>query len=187
MVWGYLNDGQWIKQFLRFTNKNWTEIPIYKHAVSGAGRQKNIFIYMTKFVFSSLLASALLPATVSAQSISYTYDAAGNRIQRSYAAARSSVAPTEEAAEISAEEPAVVCDLRLYPNPTDGLLTVEITGFTAATRARIELYSSTGRLLDRLTEVEAVNTLDMTAFPAGVYFLRAEIDDRILSRKVIKK
>ena len=68
--------------------------------------------------------------------------------------------------------------LNVYPNPSTGLLTIEgVEGTT-------EIYDIYGRLV--LTT--NVNTLDITHFTDGIYFVRAvDRQGRIYSQKVIKQ
>jgi uncharacterized repeat protein (TIGR02543 family) len=53
--------------------------------------------------------------------------------------------------------------VKVYPNPTSGMVTVESNG------AEVRLYSLSGTLLKRTSG----NSLDLSAYPAGVYVLKA--------------
>ena len=60
--------------------------------------------------------------------------------------------------------------LRVHPNPSGGRVTVEgIDGVGV-----LRLYGSAGELLEEWRRPEPSGTLDLRAYPAGVYFLRAD-------------
>ncbi len=72
------------------------------------------------------------------------------------------------------EEPAV------YPNPTDGTLTIDIPD-----AERVEVLDSTGRLL---LHSDASHTLDLRDLESGTYLLRITTrQGNVVSRKVVKQ
>lgn len=58
--------------------------------------------------------------------------------------------------------------VRLYPNPTSGQLTID----AGAIVTRCEVYSSTGILLQSVEPLERLFTIDLTASQTGVYLVR---------------
>ncbi|MEL6772985.1 MAG: T9SS type A sorting domain-containing protein [Bacteroidota bacterium] len=77
--------------------------------------------------------------------------------------------------------------LSVYPNPTGGTATVTLSAETA-TDARVFVYDVLGRTVARLHDGAASDrlrlTLDTAALPAGVYVVRAETDDTVLTRRL---
>ncbi|MEL7363198.1 MAG: T9SS type A sorting domain-containing protein [Bacteroidota bacterium] len=77
--------------------------------------------------------------------------------------------------------------LSVYPNPTSGTATVTLSAETA-TDARVFVYDVLGRTVARLHDGAASDrlrlTLDTAALPAGVYVVRAETDDTVLTRRL---
>lgn len=69
--------------------------------------------------------------------------------------------------------------LGVYPNPTDGLSTLDVNS-TVAGNATIEVYSITGSLVQTSTNVIRVGAnrlnLDLTYVPAGIYLVKADIN-----------
>lgn len=69
--------------------------------------------------------------------------------------------------------------VRIYPNPTDGIVTVEADGVST-----IEVFDMMGvRVLLR----EKSNKVDMTNLPAGTYTMRITLDYGTVIRKVVRE
>ena len=74
--------------------------------------------------------------------------------------------------------------LRVYPNPTDDLLFVELSG--GAGIANMALYDLQGRVVG--TQFIASATVNMRDIPAGVYGLRVmDADGKEYHRKIVRK
>ena len=76
-------------------------------------------------------------------------------------------------------------DLRIYPNPTSDMITVEYHQFTGI--EKIVIFDITGKpLLDyRLSGV--VSNVDVSAFSPGIYVIKVITQDQVLVQKLIKK
>ena len=70
-------------------------------------------------------------------------------------------------------------NVTMYPNPTTGLLNIEGEGVV-----RVEVYDLGGR---RVMSVEHVRSIDMSALPSGVYYVRVALADGVAVEKVVKK
>ncbi|MGB1317698.1 MAG: T9SS type A sorting domain-containing protein [Flavobacteriales bacterium] len=76
------------------------------------------------------------------------------------------------------EEANETFSLGVYPNPTDGISTLDVNS-TVAGNATIEVYSITGSMVQ--TSVKTIRiganrlNLDLTAVPAGIYLVKADI------------
>lgn len=69
--------------------------------------------------------------------------------------------------------------VRIYPNPTDGIVTVEAYGVST-----IEVFDMTGvRVLFR----EKSNKVDMTNLPAGTYTMLITLEKGTVIRKVVRE
>lgn len=127
--------------------------------------------------------------SVSSQKVVFAYDAAGNRISRSIVLMRRNAPKaqnTEEAVEPFIEKLGANQELRIYPNPTRGIVFLDITGAGDASY-RIQLFNLKGIEL-RSCEAKAEQTaIDMTSYPEGVYILRIHRGDEIRDYKIIKK
>jgi hypothetical protein len=85
----------------------------------------------------------------------------------------------------SLEDPAAL-DVRVYPNPTDGLLHIEASEYIGS-GLTLSVYDMRGRLmLQRDGVQEETTTLDVSSLPAGVYQLRiGSAGLPMLSRRIV--
>jgi len=66
-----------------------------------------------------------------------------------------------------------------YPNPVDDYLHIDIEeNFTA------KLFSINGTLL---IDIKSKKTIDISNFSSGIYILKIQVEDKIYSRKILKK
>lgn len=75
--------------------------------------------------------------------------------------------------------------MEVFPNPTQGKVTLQVTS-SKQTPYSIEIISPTGSLLykiERITENRIV--IDKTGFPAGVYFIRLNNGEQMITKKLI--
>jgi hypothetical protein len=93
---------------------------------------------------------------------------------------------TEELPQPSMQESSF---FKVYPNPTTGNLTLEISGnVPASATVRIEIYSMQGeRLLHEQYSGERKHELSLNGRPAGIYFIRVLSGGTSGSVKIIKQ
>jgi len=86
---------------------------------------------------------------------------------------------------VDVEQPEMKVDI--YPNPTQGMLQVDISNVDIPSGAQIEIYSASGLLAGRWTGISPNNIYDITDKPAGIYILRLTIDkDNAKSWRIVK-
>jgi hypothetical protein len=145
-----------------------------------------------------LLLAGSLGAQSYAQPVRYTYDASGNRVSRAKvinmpSKAKSSVgeSATEETATAEApkfEDILAEMKITIYPNPTKGMLRVDITGGEIPGDAKIYIYNLFGNLIRQVNGISGSNTVDISPQPPGTYIMRIVIDkDHVSSWKIIKE
>ncbi|MEO1448091.1 MAG: FG-GAP-like repeat-containing protein [Bacteroidota bacterium] len=85
------------------------------------------------------------------------------------------------------EEPAFARDMRLFPNPTQGLLT--LTSATAVAVEAIQVMDLQGRELVRqqFDGLQDRWELDLNSLPAGTYLLRIRTAEAVLNRRISKQ
>ncbi len=79
-------------------------------------------------------------------------------------------------------------DLKLYPNPTNGIVNVEFEMWNEKwDDAEIQIFDMYGKLLRSVPVSDSVTQVDMSMFAEGVYTLRIETTEGIVTRKVVKQ
>ena len=125
------------------------------------------------FVF---FATVCLQVLYSQNKVTYGYDAAGNRTSRTIVMAaappKSALAPVEEEEPVVYSEILSDIELKIYPNPTDGLLKVEILNLPENQTANIWLYNISGRLITSLRGITGFATIDISDQPQGTYLMK---------------
>jgi hypothetical protein len=133
----------------------------------------------------------LLLITVSAvhgQTISFDYDADGNMQSRNAVTLRAA-----EMIEEEEEEETVVSSIeflerkiKIYPNPTQGRISIEITPAVPKGNSFLRLYDTGGRLI-KSEKIETVLTeMEITGNP-GIYLLDIHLDGEVSKWKIIKQ
>lgn len=152
---------------------------------------KFILTYLFCFLFVAVAGS------LSSAEIQFQYDDAGNRTSRKTITLRASAPGIRSATagvadeEETAEALPVFTDrlsqaaILIYPNPTKGLLRVEINGGIAP--VDLQLYDMSGRLLLQEPNVTTSAVLDLGNHPAGTYLLRLTSGTQKSEWKIIKE
>ena len=148
-------------------------------------------IFCTK-VFLLLFLAGIWGAPLHAQTVKYTYDHAGNRVSREKVINMSmlkSGGGETGTAEIPVFED-VLSELKItiYPNPTKGMLKVDISGGDIPVDAKVFIYSFSGALIRQLNGISESNTVDISQQPPGVYIMRISFGNgHDSSWKIIKE
>lgn len=139
---------------------------------------------MKKLTFILFL---FVTGSIYAQSIEYTYDAAGNRTQRKLVV----LGPGEETGRYMQPKDSVAAPLTpdskltVYPNPVKEQLTLKVDGVFNA--YQITLTDLSGRVLLSNTINENVKQLDFTNYPKGIYLLKTGVNNQFTEWKIIKQ
>lgn len=133
------------------------------------------------------------------QTINYAYDASGNRVSREIL-----FPPIAKPMEIDSTQlnepdsihknmnffidPMESFTLKIYPNPTDGKLFVEILNMNNNQTGTLSIFNCNGQLI-RLDENFSgeLTQIDITTQPSGIYILKVVIGEEIREWKIIKK
>lgn len=155
---------------------------------------KKIIFILSLFLFlkiSDTKAQGLQPGECA---IMFTYDAAGNLIQREfycnttgsviYRTADSSAMETkEDQSKVTKEE--LVKVNAIMPNPTTGKFTVRL--FKPLDNADVMLLDVNGKVMVKRRESGNTLDFDVSAQPAGMYLVRIEYQGKVYTFKVIKQ
>jgi hypothetical protein len=74
----------------------------------------------------------------------------------------------------------------VYPNPTDGMLNISITGMVGTVNYTVT--SIEGKIISQAQKIaDNVIAIDLNAAANGIYFLKIEDKDSVRSYKIVKK
>lgn len=137
-----------------------------------------------------ILAAMTLSFAVSiapAQTISYAYDSSGNRIRRELRMNAKSMPKQTVVEEIHVQETLSERGIHIYPNPTKGMLRVEIVGYVNSDKGNIDIFNLSGhRFLSKPLDSACV-TLDISSADNGIYILHISLNGGSTSWKIIKE
>lgn len=72
---------------------------------------------------------------------------------------------------IGINEPTAAVNMLVYPNPSNGNFTIQLKD---ADKADIHVYNMEGRLVQQVISAPALTSMDLSANPAGVYFVKVQ-------------
>jgi hypothetical protein len=135
---------------------------------------------------------ALFANAAVAQTVQFAYDEAGNRISRIVISTASGSTLRSEGSEPDAtllleEQLAAGLEVKIYPNPTDGLLQVEISGMEAGETAQLALFDLNGQKLLQTAATSLFTPVDMSKYPAGIYALQLTVRGKPTDYKIVKQ
>ena len=119
--------------------------------------------------------------------ISYTYDQAGNRISRTITLGPGNVKRHQPTDSVVIKETIGERTIKVFPNPTRGALGIEIQGGDPKQELRLQIYSGAGAVLYNQPATEGLNSIEMTAYPEGWYVLRVVAGEKQTEFKIIKQ
>ncbi|MBR4497456.1 MAG: T9SS type A sorting domain-containing protein [Bacteroidales bacterium] len=147
-------------------------------------------LHITLKAFLLISVSMLCVTNLVAQ-VSYQYDNNGNRTAKVIVL---NTLKNNDFAEMEADnDDSIVFDdklgessVKIYPNPTKGLLRVdiqnesEISGF-------IEIVNNVGKTICKTSDISLENQLDLSNQPNGVYVMRIVVNGKTSTWKIIKE
>ena len=141
------------------------------------------------FVFSGLL---FYFSAFSQNAIRFAYDALGNRMKREIVLQNSDVAKRNLSSEEKKEDNFYSDmlsekQIRIWPNPTEGHLKVEIQGLAPEEKACLRITSMSGAVVNIKEPTSPVSELDLSHCTNGIYLLHIATDGQEPTWKIIKK
>ena len=115
--------------------------------------------------------------------ISFSYDSNGNRLNKTIVLSKSAVSTTSNlfTEQIGNRE------IKIYPNPTKGILKVEIPDSDKIKDGIISVYNLQGKLITKKKIESVKNTIDISSVSNGLYIMQISIDKEVSSWKIIKQ
>lgn len=131
-----------------------------------------------------LMATLMLSSVVYAQRVTYSYDAAGNRIARTLSTESLQAQRNMAMGGLSSSLGQKVI---ISPNPTEGLLYVRILSLSENDLCQMSLTNLSGQTVAE-REVHAAQTeINLSSYPSGCYLLSVVINGEGITYKIIKK
>lgn len=136
------------------------------------------------YKFFLIVLSSILFTTVEsrAQTVKYTYDLAGNRIRREIVFPRYKTNDSTHYTDQIADHV-----IKIFPNPTEGLLQIEVNNIQPDFNATAALFSSNGMLVSEKKNITSSISFNISEQPAGIYFLRFRTGEETKTWRIIKK
>ena len=134
---------------------------------------------------TTIITALLLTAISTTAQVRFGYDSAGNRITREIVLQQKSVPEridTPMFHEILSEH-----TVKIYPNPTDGLLTVEISSVQNVDTWDISVYDISGQIVMKTTVASTIANVDLRNNANGIYLMHIVINGENTTWKIIKK
>lgn len=177
-----------------WVNGNIDEVIFYKRKLTSAEVSE---------IYNRQTLQSELPELYSPVKLVFAYDNSGNRISRNYTITLKSgkfihepdslntlaeynsqdSKPDNESQEYSDLDQKI----KIFPNPTKGILKIEISGFDPSQQVEILVYNSTGSLIFQKVPAAFTELIDFSMRPNGIYIMRIKIGDKISEWKIIRE
>lgn len=115
----------------------------------------------------------------------YTYDSAGNRVSREIIIGVAGDEPQDIAASLI--DVVASKAVRIYPNPTDGNLTISIDDYEESDQASFIIYDLSGVIVYDSKATGQASSVDISDCQSGIYILTIMINGNQSSWRIIKK
>jgi len=145
---------------------------------------------IVRVILLGFFAMVCLQAVHSQNTVSYGYDAAGNRISRviTLSTLRSSNEEQPKSEEEVYSEVLKDFTVKIYPNPTKGELTVDIAQLPKGKTASLRLYNAQGKFILQKTGLSGGSErLNISKQPKGIYLMKIATKDASTEWKIIKE
>lgn len=120
--------------------------------------------------------------------VGFTYDGAGNRLKRLIIIPKSSETNMDSIpAATPLTENLDELKVKIYPNPTQGRLSVEILNMQIGDYKEITFYDLDGKRIQYCRVLETTNDFDLSNYPIGMYILHINVGQKVSEWKIIKQ
>lgn len=144
-----------------------------------------------KLLLSFLFIFAISFSQLNAQNLQFDYDAAGNCILKYKTVVLASQVKGKNSNDSTKAIPQSEIisgrEVIIYPNPTKGILKIELKGLKVEKNIHYLLTDLSGKIIKQEESKEMFYLLDMTTFQTGIYLLRITVEDKWNKWKIIKE
>lgn len=121
------------------------------------------------------------------EAITFQYDNSGNRQNRTIVYSSTKSGKMDEIDPEIFEEIVEETKFTIYPNPTDGLLQIDIPNLDTETPSSIKIFDVQGRIVYENNTPGLTNSIDMSERNPGVYILMLQAGGKTREWKIIKE
>lgn len=157
---------------------------------------KTTFSFLTSITLILIcLCSLHSMAQIDPGKVHFSYDANGNREHRWVTVQKITKVDSADSLHqdsiiknrISNSDSNLQQSISLYPNPTQGLLDLKITGITDGETAEYVFVSLTGQELLRRKTGLPITKIDISNFAPGIYIVNVTLGKKVETWKIIKQ
>ena len=128
----------------------------------------------------------------------YYYDESGNRVLRVVINIGNAPPSPEDSLQVTSYELQVTSDeyfvekvaqveMKIYPNPTTEIITLEISNFEKLQTGVFKLYNLNGQLLKECPVHSVSTEVSLAGLASGTYLLKVFMNDKTEDWKIIKQ
>lgn len=130
-----------------------------------------------------ILALLFIAAAAKGQTISFAYDASGNRTAGNVTITKALSGGQDIVFEdvLSLEK----ASISISPNPTKGLLKIRIPDTTL--RPVLQVVSLEGKTIAKITITDSYQDFDISSYPSGIYLFQITNGTEVETWKIIKQ
>lgn len=110
--------------------------------------------------------------------VTYSYDASGNRISRQITVSRVKERPGETSDISDVEAETLEDRVRITTDASSETVSVEISDLKADEHGSVRLFTSAGALLKEVAKAGKVTTVSLNSYPSGMYILSVTVDGK---------
>lgn len=140
---------------------------------------------MKKLICVFIILFSIFQANSQTTKVGFEYDVDGNmKLRKIIEVGPQGAKRNEEAKPI--EEKIGDLKIVIYPNPTNGIMQLSISGLDTKQNNYYQLYSSNGTLMMKNKIITALIDIDISSYNAGAYIIDIYLGDKVSYWKVIK-
>lgn len=142
---------------------------------------------MNKIIFILVVILSCTYAKAQTSNVGFTYDADGNLILRKIIVVGPSNAKSDTNQEEKIEEEIGEQKVIVYPNPTHGIIKLDISGIDGQLNNYCRIYSLNGALLINKKISGSLTEIDLSTYETGSYLMDIHLGDKTSRWKIIKQ
>ena len=126
--------------------------------------------------------------------VKFSYDLNGNRVLRWLDVKKIAIADTVDSLDQDSlikknhtNSHILSGTISIFPNPTEGLLDMKITGMKTGETAESIFFSLTGQELLRKKTDSPISQIDISTFPPGTYIVNVKLGNQVAAWKIVKQ